>query len=115
MQGAIPPVYGSMRYLRTLRLGGNHLSGELGAFTENIPKNSVLSDLQLQRNDLEGVLFFPALARLAVFSSRRWDKLADKVDAHVFDVSHNPRLEGEVDAALLSARPRAAQPDLQVI
>lgn len=93
-----------MRYLRTLRLSDNELTGDIGEFTEGIPKASVLSVLQLQRNDLEGVLFFPALARLAVFSSRRWDKLADKVDPHVFDVSGNGRLEGEIDTALLTVR-----------
>jgi hypothetical protein len=104
MQGPLPAVYGSLEYLRDLKLNDNQLSGDLGDFVEAIPVDSTLSYIELQNNRFSGSLFFPALRKLAVFSSEQFDTADDKLQPHVLDLTNNRDLGGTVNREIFEVR-----------
>ena len=113
MQGPLYPIYGSMPYLRHLRMANNELTGVLDSFSSALPANSVLSILDLSSNQLDGIVFFPDIVKLAAFSSARFEvgdgSQWDRNQAHLFDVSDND-LVGPIEPALLEVLPASRVP-----
>jgi hypothetical protein len=103
LQGVVPTEYGTLRYLRELKLGHNKLSGTLGDFEGDIPLNSLLYKLELQDNLLSGTLYYPNLVKMAVFASSNFDTQSAKEQEHVFNVENN-NLEGPIGSKLLQVR-----------